>query len=81
MVALLALEEAGIQTLRLVLWSYDWIVVVVTEALLLRVCAHHRKVDGSNLHMWNVFVRKQCWYIYFSQLEKDFFDNDCRCLT
>ena len=40
MVALLALEEAGIQTLRLVLWSYDLIVEVFTEAQLLRVCAH-----------------------------------------
>ena len=54
--------------------------VVVAAAQLLRVCAHHRKVDGSNLHMWNFFKEAMLVYI-FSHQEKDFFDNDCRCLT
>ena len=78
MVALLALEEAGIQTLRLVLWSYDLIVVVVTAAQLLRVCAYNYKVDGSNLHM--------CMF-YFGSTAESFLnwrriclDDECRCL-
>ena len=71
-VALLALEEAGIQTLRLVLWSYDLIVVVVTAAQLLRVCAHQRKVDGSNLHMC-IFL--EALRVFLFQLEKELFDD------
>ena len=78
MVALLALEEAGIQTLRLVLWSYDRIVVVVTAAQLLRVCAYNYKVDGSSLHMCIIFFGSTAGI--FFQLEKELFDDECRRL-
>ena len=60
LVTLLAHWEARTLSLRLVLLSYGWIVVVVIAAQLLRVCAHQRKVDGSNLHIWGKQFWKHC---------------------
>ena len=42
------------------------------------MCAHQHKVDGSNLHMCDIYFGSTAGV--FSQLEKDFFDDECRCL-
>ena len=79
LVTLLAYGEAETWNLRLVLWGYDWKVEWTQQPKLLRVCAHQRKVDGSNLHMWIFFGSTASTYV-FSQLEKELFDWSSMCL-
>ena len=73
LVTLLAHGEAGTRSLRLILWSYDLIVVVVTAAQLLQVCAHQRKVNGSSLHM-RIILLEAIRKIFFS-IGEGFFDG------
>ena len=77
LVTLLAHGEAGTRSLRLVLWGYDWKVEWTQQPKLLRVCAHQRKVGGSNLQMC-IFL--EALRVYFFLNRRKSCSTDCRCV-
>ena len=77
LVTLLAHGEAETRNLRLVLWGYDWKVEWTQQPKLLRVCAHQRKVGGSNLQMC-IFL--EALRVYFFLNRRKSCSTDCRCV-